>query len=64
MQVVTGSEIGSGTDSTVTINIFGIEGKSTGIITLDEKNCTKGTHLFETSGLDEFTFQAVDIGKV
>lgn len=62
--VKTSEEFSSGTDANVSLNIFG-SSASTGNILLDKnKSANKKTDLFEKGSMNEFSFEANDIGKV
>lgn len=63
--VVTGDELGAGTDSNVFITVFGAKA-NTGEIKLNESNCVnqKKKDLFEKGTTDQFEFEAKDVGSM
>lgn len=61
ISVRTGDVIGAGTDANVYVLIKGDKG-DTGILNLKRANNTKNK--FERGRTDQFTLEAVDIGKV
>lgn len=64
ISIKTGTDFGAGTDSKVTVRLIGTKG-TTGDLTLDEKNASKKSkNYFERGNLDEFAFQAADVGQV
>ena len=63
--MVTGKELGAGTDSNVILTIFG--GKdNTGELKLDDKVCKnqKKKDLYERGQVDEFEVEAKDVGVI
>jgi hypothetical protein len=65
IEIQTGRDNGAGTDASVTLNIFGSEGKimETTLTAYDVITCNKV--MFETAGLDIFEiFKPKNIGKV
>lgn len=63
MSVKTGDKTNSGTDSNVFVSLYGSK-SAVESVQLDEKSSKRQKNLFEKGSLDEFEFEANDVGKV